>query len=114
MEERMFVDPDSGDMHPESYYHKENIDHATVIEAVLEGDHLGFIIIPEHVPRMRIRHQAVFELMKSFAFSIANRFVNSDDEEERESLHEVGIMLSVVMLKNVKEMEMERGDSNLH
>lgn len=113
--ERMFVDPETGDLHPESYYHRENIDLATVIEAVHEGNALGFVIIPENVPRMKIRHDAIFELMKEFMMSLTEKFVSSNDEDEKENLREVGVIISLAMVRNIKEIEMEeRGNANLH
>ena len=84
--ERMFVDPETGDIHPESYYHKQNIDLATVIEAVLFDNELGFVIIPENVPRMKVRHNAVFELFKEFMMNLSVLFTNVDDEQERVAL----------------------------
>ena len=113
--ERMFVDPETGDIHEESYYHKQNIDLATVIEAIREGDELGFVIIPENVPRMKVRHDAVFELFKEFMSHLAYKFINAEDEEEKENLREVGVMVSLAMVRNIKEIEAEeRGNVNLH
>lgn len=113
--ERMFVDPETGDIHPESYYHKQNIDLATVIEAVREGDELGFVIIPENVPRMKVRHDAIFELFKEFMIGLTEKFLSSKDEQEMESIREVGVLISLAMVRNIKEIEMEeRGSANLH
>ena len=112
--ERMFVDPETGDMHPESYYHKQNIDLATVIEAVLDGDHLGFVIIPENVPRMKVRHDAIFELFKEFMMGLTHQFVNAEDEKEKESLREVGVLISLAMVRNLQEMQGEERRANLH
>jgi len=112
--ERMFVDPETGDMHPESYYHKQNIDLATVIEAVLDGDHLGFVIVPENVPRMKVRHDAVFELFKEFMMGLTQQFVSSQDQEEKDSLREVGVMISLAMVRNLQEIDSEERRGNLH
>jgi hypothetical protein len=112
--ERMFVDPATGDIHPESYYHRENIDLATVIEAVREGDTLGFVIIPENIQRMKIRHDAVFELMKEFMINLTEKFLTADDDAEKESLREVGVMISLAMVRNLQEMQGEERRSNLH
>lgn len=113
--ERMFVDPETGDIHEESYYHKQNIDLATVIEAVREGDTLGFVIIPENVPRMKVRHDAVFELFKEFMSHLTVQFVNAEDENEKEALREAGVMVSLAMVRNINEIEAEeRGNASLH
>ena len=113
--ERMFVDPETGDIHPESYYQRENIDLATVIEAIRHGDELGFVIIPENVPRMKVRHDAVFELFKEFMMNLSVQFTNADDEQEREALREAGSLVSLAMVRNIREIEMEeRGSANLH
>lgn len=113
--ERMFVDPETGDIHPESYYHKQNIDLATVIEAVLYGSELGFVIIPENVPRMKVRHDAVFELFKEFMMNLTTEFTKADNEEQREAIREAGAIVSLAMVRNLKEIEAEeRGSANLH
>lgn len=113
--ERMFVDPETGDIHPESYYHKQNIDLATVIEAVLYGSELGFVIIPENVPRMKVRHDAVFELFKEFMMNLTVEFTKADNKEQREALREAGALVSHAMVRNLKEIEAEeRGSANLH
>lgn len=113
--ERLFVDPETGDIHEESYYHKQNIDLATVIEAVREGDVLGFVIIPENVPRMRVRHDAVFELFKEFMMNLTVQLLNADDEQEKEALREAGELVSLAMVRNIREIEIEeRGSANLH
>lgn len=113
--ERMFVDPETGDIHPESYYHKQNIDLALVIEAIHEGDTLGFVIIPENVPRMKVRHDAVFELFKEFMLHLTQQFVNSENDAEKEALREVGVMISLAMVRNISEINMEeRSNANLH
>jgi len=112
--ERMFVDPETGDMHPESYFHRENIDLATVIEAVREGDTLGFVIIPENLPRMKIRHDAVFELFKEIMMGLTHQFVSSQDQEEKDSLREVGVMISLAMVRNLQEIDSEERRGNLH
>ena len=113
--ERMFVDPETGDIHPESYYQRENIDLATVIEAVLYGNELGFVIIPENVPRMKVRHNAIFELFKEFMMNLTTEFAKADDEEQKEALREAGTLVSLAMVRNIREIEAEeRGSANLH
>ena len=113
--ERMFVDPETGDIHPESYYQRENIDLATVIEAVLYGNELGFVIIPENVPRMKVRHNAIFELFKEFMMNLTTEFAKADDEEQKEALREAGTLVSLAMVRNIREIEEEeRGSANLH
>lgn len=112
--ERMFVDPETGDIHPESYYHKQNIDLATVIETVKDGDSLGFILIPENVPRMKVRSNAVFELIKEFILSLAAKFSDTEDEDEREELREVGYMISLAMLKNLEQIKLEQQSNSIH
>jgi hypothetical protein len=113
--ERMFLDPETGNIYPESYYRHENIDLATVIETVRHGDNeLGFVIIPENVSRMRVRNDVVFEVFKEFLMGIAHRFETTEDEEEREELREVGYMISQSMVRNCREIEAEENRTNLH
>jgi len=112
--ERMFIDPATGDIHPESHYHRENIDLATVIEAIHEGNHLGFLIIPENVPRMKVRHAAIFELFKQFMMGLTHQLENAEDEEVKESLREVGNMISLAMVRNLQEIDSEERRANLH
>lgn len=112
--ERMFVDPETGAIHPESYYQRQNVDLATVIEVIRDGEQLGFIINPEDIPRMKVRSQPVFEMFKEFARDIVRKAQESKNEEEVEEYLEVGFMLSIMMLKNIKEMEEERNGESLH
>jgi len=112
--ERIFIDPETGDTHPESYYHTQNIDLATVIEAVREGDHLGFVIIPENVPRMKVRHDAIFGLFKEIMLSLTHQIENAEDDVEKESLREAGMLISLSMLRNLQEMQGEERRGNLH
>lgn len=112
--ERLFIDPATGDIHPESYYHAENIDLATVIEAVDEEGGLGFIIIPENVGRMRVRSDVVFEIFKTFMLSLTAAMEQADDDEECERLRQTGHLVSINMLKNLAEMQMEGNRADLH
>lgn len=114
--ERMFIDPETGEIHSESYYLRENIDLATVIETVRHGDNeLGFVIIPENVNRMRVRNDAVFQIFGEFLENLAMMFSEMPDDEEREQLREVGAFVSHHVMKNVEEMEREKRESgSLH
>ena len=112
--ERLFIDPATGDINPESYYHKQNIDLATVIEAVDEEGGLGFIIIPENVGRMRVRSDVVFEIFRTFMLSLTEAMQQSEDEDEREHLRQTGHLVSINMLKNLAEMQMEGNRADLH
>lgn len=112
--ERMYIDPATGDIHPESYYHEENIDLATVIEAIDEDGALGFVIIPENVGRMRVRADVVFEIFKTFMLSLHEVMEKSDDEEEKERVRAAGALVSINMLKNLAEMQMEGNRADLH
>lgn len=114
--ERMFLDPETGNIYPESYYRHENIDLATVIETVRHGDNeLGFVIIPENVIRMRVRNDTVFQIFGEFLEDLAMRFSEMPDDEERERIREIGAFVSHHVMKNVEEMEREKRESgSLH
>ena len=113
--ERMFIDPETGEIHPESYYIRKNVKITTVIEAVKVNDRIEFVIIPEDVVLMKVRNQAVFEMFRDFVMDITRRFAETEDDEEREGLREVGSMISVAMMRNIEEMQKEwRGGASLH
>ncbi len=113
--ERMFVDPETGNIHPESYYHKKNIDLDTLIEAVSKGKQgTIFIVIPENVSRMKVRDMRVIELIKNFVGSLVERIEDTDDEEEAEVLKKAVNDISMGMMKNLAEMGMEKGIDTIH
>lgn len=112
--ERLFIDPATGDIHPESYYHIQNIDLATVIEAVDEEDGLGFVIIPENIGRMRVRSMEVFEIFKNLMVSLFNALQNVEDDAEKERLEKLGALVAASMAKNLAEIELENSRASLH
>ena len=112
--DRMFLDPQTGDMHDERWFRMQDIDLDTVIEAVDMDGNLAFIIIPENVPRMKIRSPKVVELMKQFMFGLINRMDETEDKNEREQLRKVGRDISLLMLFNLAEMKKEQNNEDFH
>lgn len=111
---RMFIDPESGEMHDERWFRMQNIDLDTVIEAVEVDGNLGFVIIPENITRMKVRDSAVFGLIAQFTEAILQRMNETDDEDEREQLREVGNRICTVMMFNLAESAKEKKDADLH
>ena len=99
--ERMFVDPATGDMHPESYYRMENIDLDTVLEAIEVDGVLGFNIKVENIERMNIQHPAVFAIFAHFCNTLQSAAMESDSDEEREEYAEIASFVSRVMLEKL-------------
>lgn len=99
--ERMFVDPETGDMHPESYYRMEDIDLDTVLEAFNMDGVLGFEIKVENIERMNIKHPAVFGIFASFVNKLLTMAVETEDEDERDHLVETMHYVSKVMLEKM-------------
>ena len=98
--ERMFVDPATGDLHPESYYHRENIDLATVMEYIEVDGSFGFDIQVENIERMDIRAPEVFAIFAHFVSAILEQSMQADDEE-RETLQGIAAYVSKVMMKKM-------------
>jgi len=99
--ERMFVDPETGDMHPESYYRMEDIDLDTVLEAIEVDGVLGFNIKVENIERMNVKHPAVFSIFASFVSNLVSMAVETEDEDERDRLIETMHYVSKVMLEKM-------------
>lgn len=96
---RMFVDPATGDMHPESYYRMENVDLDTVLEAFEIDGVFGFDIRVENIERMDIRHPAVIEIFALFVASLLEMSMKSEDPDEREKLEAVAIYVSKLLIE---------------
>ena len=82
--EKMYMDPYTGDIHPESYYRRENIDLDCVIEAHKMPDGIVFDINPENIERMEFKDIAVIELIANFTRTLALHAMETDDPEEAE------------------------------
>ena len=98
--ERMFVDPETGDIHEESYYHKQNIDLATVMEYIEVDGAFGFDIQVENIERMDIRAPEVFAIFAHFVAAVLEQSMQAD-EEEREALQGIAAYVSKVMMKKM-------------
>lgn len=103
--ERQFIDPVTGEMHPESHYHRENIDLATVIEAVETEGLIGFEINVENISRMTVRHPSVFQIFKWFCDSLSDAAETADDNEEKLFLETTEAYVCTQMLRNIDEMK---------
>jgi len=95
---REFVDPATGELHPESWYHKRNIDLATVIECVVFDGAFGFDIKIENIERMDVKAPEVFGIFAAFCASLVERSAEIDDDDERDKLQSIAAYVSKVML----------------
>lgn len=98
MDERMFVNPVDGEMHPESWYRHENIDLDCVIEVVLMDGGLAFDIRPENLQRMEFRDFNIIQLIAHFTLALAQRASESEDPEEAEQCASVAAYVSKIMM----------------
>jgi len=98
---REFVDPATGELHPESYYHKHNIDLATVIECVVCDGAFGFDIKIENIERMDVRAPEVFGIFAHFCASLVERSAKIDDDDERDKLQSIAAYVTKVMLEKL-------------
>jgi hypothetical protein len=96
--ERRFVDPATGDLHPESYYHRQNIDLATVIEYLEFDNVFGFDIKIENIERMDVKAPEVFGIFATFCASLVERSFETEDDDEREELQSIAAYVTKVML----------------
>ena len=112
--DRMFIDPATGEMHNERWFRMQNIDLDTVIEAMEVDGNLGFIIIPENISRMKVRDSAVIGLIAQFTEAMLLRMHETDDEDEREQLREIGKKICTVMMFNLAELEKEKNHADFH
>lgn len=112
--DRMFIDPATGEMHDERWFRMQDIDLDTVIEAVEVDGNLGFYFVPENITRMKIRNEIVINLISHFTGAILERMNETDDEEEREQLREIGKKICTVMMFNLAELEKEKNHADFH
>ena len=112
---RMFIDPATGEMHDERWFRMQDIDLDTVIEAVkIDDGDLAFVIIPENITRMKVRDEMVISLISQFTGAILERMNETDDEDEREQLREVGKTVCTAMMSHIADAEREDNGENLH
>lgn len=105
--ERQFICPVTGDMNPESFFHRENIDLATVIEAVEVDGLIGFEIRVDHIERMMVRHPSVFLIFRWFCESLEEAAEETKDDEEKLFLRQTEAYVCEQMLKNINQMKEE-------
>ena len=103
MSERIFLNPQDGELYPESWYHRENIDLACVIEAFETGGGIVFDIWPDNLERMNFQSVAVISLIAEFAMNLTRRAMESDDPEEAEECAATASYVSKVMMKKLKK-----------
>ena len=104
--ERHFMDPVTGDIHPESHYQRENIDLATVLEVFEDNGVIGFDIRVDNIERMDVQHPAVFHVIAMFVITLQQMADETDDENERHALLSNAAFVSKVMLSKVQEVEL--------
>lgn len=103
MEERIFLNPSDGELYPESWYHRENIDLDCAIEAFEMANGICFNIQPECLERMDIQSLPVIELIAQFVGELARQSFELEDAEEAERCAVTASYVSKVMLKKLKQ-----------
>lgn len=103
MNERVFLNPLDGEIHPESYYRRENIDLDCVIEAVSLNGAIAFDIVPDRLERMEFRSLDAIQLIAHFVAGLAEHASITDDPEEARELAETASYVSKVMMKKLKQ-----------
>lgn len=108
MNNRFFLNPQDGEIYPESWYHQQNIDLACAIEAVTIEGGLAFDIVPENLERMEFADVAVIGLIADFARTLAIRAMETDDEEEAEQCGSVAAYVSRIMMDKLSNAPMTK------
>lgn len=103
MNERIFLNPQDGELYPESWYHRQNIDLACAIEAFELNNGIAFDICPDNLERMDFQSVAVISLIADFAMNLTRRAMESDDSGEAEECAAVASYVSKVMMKKLKK-----------
>lgn len=106
MNERMFVNPIDGEMHPESWYHKQNIDLRCVIEAYVVNGMVAFDIRPENIERMEFGDLRVIELIAHFTTALASQALEMEDPEEAAECASIAAYVSKVMMEKLESRKM--------
>ena len=108
MNERMFLNPYDGEIYPESWYHRENIDISCAIEAVLIHGGLAFDIKPENIERMEFKNINVIELIAQFTSHLAQHAMELDDPEEAAECASVAAYVSRIMMDKLSNAPMTK------
>lgn len=96
---RMFIDPKTGDPHPESYYTAKGIPLDTVIEMFPVGDGVGFDINVDNIPKMDIQAPEVFGIFADFCAHLLNSSLEADEDEAEEMQTLAGYIGKLMMEK---------------
>lgn len=105
--ERLFLNPENGEVHPESHWVNENIDLACLIEKIEVDGEMGFVIHEGDIDRYRVRCDEVFAIFKMITFNMMKDIANTDDEEKIDLLRRGLVKIATAMLRNMKEQEEE-------
>lgn len=108
MSEREFLNPKDGEIYPESWYHRENIDLSCAIEAHRVGEGIAFDIRPENIERMEFDDFHVIALIAQFAMALATRAAETDDPEEAEECGSIAAYVSRIMMEKLSGIAMAR------
>lgn len=111
--ERMYFDPETGEFHDERWFIRENIDLATVIEAIGGDGMTGFLINPSNLNRMRIRHETAFEILIAFIDELHEQ-VEAASGEERDELRRVMVAAAQAVARNMMEKITEEAGGSVH
>jgi hypothetical protein len=103
MNERIFLNPQDGELYLESWYHRQNIDLACVIEAFELNNGMAFDINPDNLKRMDFQSVAVISLIADFAMNLTRRAMESDVPEEAEQCAATASYVSKEMMKKLKK-----------
>jgi len=108
MNTRFFLNPQDGEIYPESWYHQQNIDLACAIEAVTIKGELVFDIVPENLERMEFSDVAVISLIADFARTLAIYAMETDDPEEAEQCGSTAAYVSRIMMEKMSGEKLQR------
>jgi len=108
MNNRFFLNPQDGEIYPESWYHQQNIDLACAIEAVTIEGGLAFDIVHENLERMEFADVAVISLIADFARTLAIRAMETDDAEEAAECGSVAAYVSRIMMDKLSNAPMTK------
>ena len=108
MHERLFINPVDGELHPESWYHHQNIDLRCVIEAYIVEDKLAFDIRPENIERMEFRDLRVIEIIANFTTSLAFQAMKMEDPEEAARCASIAAYVSRVMMEKLESRKITK------
>ncbi|MGA0128434.1 MAG: hypothetical protein ACO3I1_03995 [Burkholderiales bacterium] len=84
---RNFIDPATGDVHPESFYESRGVSLDSLIEVVGEGEYSTIKIDIENFDKLDIKSGKVIHLLREVCLCMAKQADETTDPEEREIIN---------------------------